>query len=392
MKQTSIYLCVSLLLAFTSQAQWSGGTDELLTSGDAEIQGATPNLIINQNLLPIGGLQPGVIYQSLGSDRIYNFFNRSNNQLYWAKADGWDHQNGSTNALSIDLELPDMNANVRGILQIGPNDSAHLDFDENEIQSRQDLGTGTLFVNNIGGDIVLGNAVTHGGIHYDRSEKKVGLGTNIPQDELHVMGQARIQDDLPNLKFYDSDDTYRGIIQSFPGSQSADAEFQVYSPDPLNFYSGIAAPAKLTIMTDGNVGIGEINPAYTLDVNGDGNFTGELTAASDLRLKRNIEPIDNASHILNMLNPVSYEFNHEAYPELSLSQGTRLGLIAQEVEEVLPDLVSAKSQLVDEDGSMIHYKSLNYIDMIPILIKSHQEQSAEIKELRTEIELLKSDQ
>ena len=393
MKQTLFYTIASLLFAFVSYGQWSGTSDELLTSGTATIQGNTAQLIFNDFGLPSGSTvqRSGSIYTLGGqlgfAERLYNFYDVNSNEMYWANPSGFDPTTGSTNVLTIDLGLADMNSSTRGFVQFGPKDNIHLDFDHNEIQARNDLGTEALFINNIGGDVVLGNAVSNGGLHYDRSEGKVGIGTNIPKDELHVMGKARIQNETPNLKFMDENDVQKAIFQYSTGSQSS--ELAIFSTDNMTLYAGLLG-AKLSLLENGNVGIGETNPAYTLDVNGDGNFTGELTAASDLRLKHNIKTLENASHILNKLNPVSYEFKHEAYPDLSLSEGVRLGLIAQEVEDVLPSLVSVKSQITEEDGTISQYKSLNYIDLIPILIKSHQEQSTLIGQLRDEIELLKS--
>ncbi len=390
MKQTLFYTIASLLFAFVSYGQWSGTSDELLTSGDATIESNIPNLIFNDLPGPITGsaLRSGIVFKENGNNRLYNFYSSGRNEIYWADNDGWVDAEGSSNVLSLDLDLNDMNSSTRGFVQFGPKDNIHLDFDHNEIQARNDLGTEALFINNIGGDVVIGNAVSNGGLHYDRSEGKVGIGTNIPKDELHVMGKARIQNETPNLKFMDENDVQKAIFQYSTGSQSS--ELAIFSTDNMTLYAGLLG-AKLSLLENGNVGIGETNPAYTLDVNGDGNFTGELTAASDLRLKHNIKTLENASHILNKLNPVSYEFKHEAYPDLSLSEGVRLGLIAQEVEDVLPSLVSVKSQITEEDGTLSQYKSLNYIDLIPILIKSHQEQSALIGQLRDEIELLKSD-
>jgi len=73
------------------------------------------------------------------------------------------------------------------------------------------------------------------------------------------------------------------------------------------------------------------------------------------------------------------------FPELKLSEGQRWGLIAQEVESVLPDLVSDNGSATHIDGEEMNIKSVNYIDLIPMLIKAIQEQDEEIKNLKASI-------
>lgn len=109
-----------------------------------------------------------------------------------------------------------------------------------------------------------------------------------------------------------------------------------------------------------------------------GNLTcsGEVTAysASDIRLKANIRPITSAIDVINKLNPVQYNWNSVA-KELNPLKGdsTEYGLIAQELEKVMPELVHT---IYDK------YKSIDYVKLVPILIKGMQELKAEINELK----------
>jgi len=95
--------------------------------------------------------------------------------------------------------------------------------------------------------------------------------------------------------------------------------------------------------------------------------------------------IESATETINRLNPVTYEFRSDEFPELKLSEGQRWGLIAQEVESVLPDLVSDNGSATHIDGEEMNIKSVNYIDLIPMLIKAIQEQDEEIKNLKASI-------
>jgi hypothetical protein len=137
---------------------------------------------------------------------------------------------------------------------------------------------------------------------------------------------------------------------------------------------------------DGYLGIGTDDPQFHLQVDGDVDITGELTAASDLRLKKYIEPVNNALATLSMLNPVSYNFRTDEFPGMELPDRRKMGLIAQEVEQILPELVV-------ESGNGI--KSVNYMELIPLIIAAYQEMESEkdreIQELRVSIDLMKSD-
>ena len=101
---------------------------------------------------------------------------------------------------------------------------------------------------------------------------------------------------------------------------------------------------------------------------------GEVTAytASDMRLKTNIAPLTEGLTIIDKLNPVTYNWNDRA-KELNGSKTDNLeyGLIAQELEEVLPELVHPLYST---------YKSIDYIKLIPLLIKSIQELNKKIKD------------
>ena len=110
-----------------------------------------------------------------------------------------------------------------------------------------------------------------------------------------------------------------------------------------------------------------------------GNITaqGEVTAysSSDARLKKNINPIEDALGIISKLNPIAFNWNDKAVELNSAKDSDRVnyGVIAQEIERVLPDLVH------NTNG----YKSVDYPQLFGILIRAIQELKLEIEELKS---------
>ena len=80
-----------------------------------------------------------------------------------------------------------------------------------------------------------------------------------------------------------------------------------------------------------------------------------VVANSDIRLKDEIKPIEESN--IDRLNPVEYIFKKD--PEKRL----RYGFVAQEVEEIYPELIHEKDDI----------KSINYLDMIALLVKENQD-------------------
>ena len=111
-------------------------------------------------------------------------------------------------------------------------------------------------------------------------------------------------------------------------------------------------------------------------VNGQLDVTGNIRAfTSDIRLKTDIEPITNALSKVDSLNGFTYNHN-EVAAALGFDTETRYaGVSAQEVEKVLPEVVSPAP--VDEN-----YKTVQYEHIVPLLIEAIKELKAEVEELK----------
>jgi hypothetical protein len=118
---------------------------------------------------------------------------------------------------------------------------------------------------------------------------------------------------------------------------------------------------------------------------------------SDERLKKNITTISNALDKVKRLRGVEYNYRSEEYPELHLSTAKQIGLIAQEVETVVPSAVIEKGFPLENDmmspamsapRKSINLKSVAYTDLIPLLIEAIKEQQNEIEMLKSQVKQL----
>jgi hypothetical protein len=121
-------------------------------------------------------------------------------------------------------------------------------------------------------------------------------------------------------------------------------------------------------------------------------FYSEPVILSDKNLKKEIYDLDDTLDKLLNLRPVKYKmFSKKEYSEvigkdsisgLSIENKSQIGLIAQEVQEILPEIVEQFG-----DGLL----GIKYTEFIPILIKGLQEQQKEIAELKANFEILEND-
>lgn len=122
--------------------------------------------------------------------------------------------------------------------------------------------------------------------------------------------------------------------------------------------------------------------------NGPVYVNGTITS-SDENLKTNINAMTNGLDIIHQLEPKTFEYDQVGYPSMNLASGMQYGLIAQDVEMILPEIVSDNTHPAKYDtlGTLIYpevtFKGLNYEQFIPILIKGMQEQQEQIDSLQT---------
>lgn len=113
--------------------------------------------------------------------------------------------------------------------------------------------------------------------------------------------------------------------------------------------------------------------AFTVNYQGICTYATSMTGSSDRRLKTNITPLEKSIDKIMKLNGVTFNWDKTVRP--SAPTTLQYGFIAQEIEKVIPELVSE-----DSDG----YKTVNYIGVIPVLTQAMQEQQKEIEQLKDE--------
>jgi len=126
------------------------------------------------------------------------------------------------------------------------------------------------------------------------------------------------------------------------------------------------------------IGIGMAANDNTLSVNGAVcSTTNQFVSCSDARYKKNIAAIPNAIDKITRLRGVSFDWRQEEFPELNFSKDRNLGFIAQEIKEVLPEVVSQDSK---------GYYSVAYSNVVPVLVEAIKEQQQTIAQLQTQLQ------
>lgn len=96
--------------------------------------------------------------------------------------------------------------------------------------------------------------------------------------------------------------------------------------------------------------------------------------------------------IITQLQPHRYDFLTDDFPQMNFPTGGQVGLVAQELEAVIPALVNDTriSAVTDSMGveitPAVNYKAVNYIGLVPYLIGAVQQQQATIAQMQTQLD------
>jgi len=163
----------------------------------------------------------------------------------------------------------------------------------------------------------------------------------------------------------------------------------IYSANSSTINISTAGTQRATFNGNGlkinNGALGVSVNASTTDGRIDASNDIVAYSSSDRRWKENIKPIDNALN--KILKIGGYEFDWKELSEEERktqhsNEGHDVGVIAQEIEEVLPEVVTTR-----ENG----FKGVKYEKIVPLLIEGMKEQQSQIEELKSEISKLKGE-
>ncbi len=261
-----------------------------------------------------------------------------------------------------------------------------------------------------GGDIIFSNRSVNGfrfttGSTSNEAERvtitapgDVGIGTNLPTTRTEIQYSDTTHPSCTNPravlrltnKGLGNDYTETGL--AFNNSVLTNTNY--YTARIYSKYDGTAVyNGRLTLQVrdgggcfrdilnlsgnlGGSVGINTTTPTHALCVMGDIGLSGVVTTCSDARYKRNVEPLSGALAKVLRLRGVYYQWRTEEFPEKKFSKERQVGFIAQEIKQVLPEVV-----LQDSDG----YYSVDYSRVTPLLVEAVKELEAENTALREKV-------
>ena len=270
------------------------------------------------------------------------------------------------------------------------------------------------------------------------SSGKVGIGNTAPTQKLHVQGSALATADFRAPIFYDSDNTSYYIdgastsvlnnlnvltncrvndLQWYGAGGGSDQKYwdaypagdtgnnlyfravndaytaaynwlvvtrSGYQPQQIVFYTG-AGLERMRVSSTGGFSVGTTADPGAGAIYATGNITAYY---SDKRLKDIISTIPEALTKVNSLSGIIYKNNDIAKKYGFKDKEEQLGVIAQEVQKVVPQAVKAAPFDLDENNqskSGENYLTVQYEKLIPLLIESIKELSEKVKYLESKI-------
>lgn len=214
--------------------------------------------------------------------------------------------------------------------------------------------------------LVLGGII---GVNGAASSTNVGIGTAVPAQRLTVNGSVGVWGTNKTNFYNDQGTTLRGFV-----GQGLNSDMSLVSKTPGDWLR-IGGTAAIAFWANGNADV-DSAPNMILTPS---NLTavGVCVAGgcpSDVRFKKNIVPLTPTLEKLAKLQPVHFDWRTDQFPDRHFGSERSFGLIAQDVEKVLPELVTE-----DDKG----YKAVNYNELQLLTVQA-------VRELKEENDLLRA--
>jgi hypothetical protein len=216
-------------------------------------------------------------------------------------------------------------------------------------------------------DVATGAGITYGKLSLTNSilDSDVKVGAGISYNKLNLSGSITNSDIAPNAGITTSK-LFASTISGVPlGSNLRTLTFGTYLTGTS--YNGSTDVTLATNATSANT------PSSIVARDGNGSFTAgtitcsDLNSTSDKNLKTDVSTFNDALYVINQLRGVNFTWKG--------LEKQSIGVIAQEVEEILPQLVETSE-----------HKSVNYNGLIGVLIQAVKELSNEVEELKSRLD------
>ena len=318
-----------------------GGTSSQFLKADGSVDSttyATGTIPTNNNQLT-----NGASYYSNGDDISASGLEVSSDSFFYSDV-----------SIEADLDMTESGKVINLNAPTSDKDAATKKYVDDSIPSAtSDLTNDSGFLTSLSGAVLTSGTQTVAGAKtFSNTVKFSGTFGNLDtvndrgmQFELGTSTTNTLRTDADNFRIYFGGTG--GIGQAYKISQTGQHD-----------WDGASGANKMRLTTGG-------------DLHVDADVIGYSTTVSDASMKDNVKTIENAEETVKALRGVSYEWNKG-----SRKGKSEIGLIAQEVEQVLPDLVHEKEMM---NGDLL--KTVDYQKMIGLLIESNKELYARIEKL-----------
>lgn len=364
MKKIIHTVVLAILLSTPGFAQWSSSINQVHTANNPIIRKFRPMLTLDITTATEHG---GLRFHENGTPKAYFYYNNDTEELSLGNS-----LTPSQNAFTVHRSSG--NAKLKGLLNL--------------------YGTGNVKIQAEGDQMLWYDHATKEAswgfsAAFNRFAKPISIGSGLIPDP----GQSIVTSNSQDIAlvgansfiewFTNINSDHTGPNAAFIGANPSGAllvesnlsEVWIDGEKGIAFLGKDLVRARMSSTGYWVLGGTMPDPNYRLCINGDVKITGEMLTASDRRMKENIRQLSSGLSTVLALNPVSYKYKNDQFESLSGRPNRQLGFIAQEVEEIMPNLVSTSSD-TDINGHAIDAKALNYVQLIPVLTKAIQEQQA----------------